>query len=163
MKNTPVYDDIIIVGIFYKNEFNWYIADKYIWIMDLKKFLNNIELEKLSDESVYYKIRKDIITLSEKNVEIFLDRLRDYKVDTNLLRLEIFNEIIKRGSNLDLEDYYPVLMLDFNKKILYSQYPEPIEFEKYIPNDWKGKYESFIEYVDLKDRYWIYKGKNIFE
>ena len=52
-------------------------------------------------------------------------------------------------------------MLDFDKKTLYSQFPEPFGFENYIPKDWQGKYMSFIENIKDEDKYWIYKNRNL--
>ena len=54
-------------------------------------------------------------------------------------------------------------MMDFDNKVLYSQYPEPFSFENYIPNGWEGKYDSFFENIKEENKYWIYKGKNLLD
>ena len=161
MKNDPIYDDKIIVGVIFNNKFSWYITDKLLWIMDLKKMSQNDYKEYFSNKKIK-NIREDIITLSEKNIEIFLDKIIVYKVDITKLRLKILSKIMNTNRENELEDFYPVMLLDFDKKILYSQYPEPFAFENYIPDNWEGKYTSFIDYIDDENKYWIYKNKNFF-
>lgn len=160
MLNKPVYDEIIIVGIIFNNKFNWYIANKELWILDLTKLSKN-NFENYFKTPINKQIRENIITLSDDNAKLFLDRLQVFKVDNiDQLRLNILDEI-KNPNSEGLEDYYPTLMINFDEKILYSQFPEPFAYEKYIPNDWIGKYDSFIDYIELKNKYWIYKDKNL--
>ena len=160
MTNNPIYDEIIIVGVNFNNKFNWYITNKLLWIMDLEK-ISKKEYDNYFDNQEINEIRKDIITLSEKNADIFLDRLKPYVADINDLRLNIINKLIGENQEIELEEYYPTLMLDFDKKILYSQYPEPFRFENYVPETWEGKYISFIDYIQNENKYWLYKGKNL--
>jgi hypothetical protein len=160
MLYDPIYDERIIVGVVYNNKFNWYITNKLFWILDFKKITKD-------DYDVYFKdkevneVRKDIITLSNDNIELFLDRLEKYKVDINVLRLKILKKIESQGAERELEEYYPALLIDFDKEILYSQYSEPFGFENYIPDNWEGKYISFVDYVESENRYWIYKNVNL--
>ena len=41
MINNPIYDEVIIVGVLFNNNFNWYITNKLFWIMDLTKLTKN--------------------------------------------------------------------------------------------------------------------------
>ena len=158
MINNPIYDEVIIVGVLFNNNFNWYITNKLFWIMDLTKLTKN-DYDNYFKNKENYDIRKDIIILSEDNIELFLNRIEKYKININSLRLNILNKIEEK--NQELEAYYPALMLDFNKKILYSQFPEPIGFENYVPYNWEGKYHSFIDYIEDEKKYWIFKNINI--
>lgn len=161
MINNPIYDEIIIVGTIFNNNFDWYITNKLFWIMDLKKLPKN-DYDNYFRDKKNKEIRKDIITLSHENIRLFLDKIKEYKVDNiDKLRLEILNRIRDQDKETELEDYYPSLMLDFDKKILYSQFPEPFGFENYIPQNWEGKYMSFIDYIEDENKYWIYKNKNL--
>lgn len=89
--------------------------------------------------------------------------MKNNKFEENVLRLKILNRINNLKEKTEIVDYYPTLMLDFDDKILYSQYQEPFSFENYIPNNWKGKYESFFTKIKDENKYWIYKGKNLLE
>jgi len=160
--NNPVYDEIIIVGIILNKKLEWYVANKFLWIMDLEK-LPKIEYEYYFGNDELKEVRQDINVISINNIQIFLDRIKIYKADINNLRLKILDKIIeKKEKDEGLEDFYPALLLDFDNMILYSQYPEPFEFENYVPDNWEGKYMSFIDCVNDEDKYWIYKNKNLF-
>ena len=156
----PSYDEIIIVAITFKNKLNWYIADKFLWIMNLE-MLSKEDLDNYFEDEELKSKRYDIRILSEENIEKFLTKIKEYKLDENVLRLKILNRLEKQDDEID--EYYPVLMMDFDNKILYSQYPEPFSFENYIPNGWEGKYDSFFENIKEENKYWIYKGKNLLE
>lgn len=161
MINDPIYDEKIIVGVIYNNIFNWYVTDKTLWIMDYTKMHKN-DCESYFSNQEINAIRKDIKILSENNIELFLEKIKYYKVNVTNLRLKILNKIMENNKENELEDFYPVLLLDFDKKILYSQYPEPFAFENYVPDNWEGKYISFIDFINDENKYWIYKNKNFF-
>lgn len=161
MINSPIYDNIIIVGVILNKKFEWYIASKLFWIMDLEK-LSKEDYDEFFEDKENKEIRKDILRLSEKNVKSFLEKIKQYKVnDINELRLKILKKIEEQNEEMGLEEFYPALLLDFDKKILYSQFPEPFGFENYIPKDWQGKYMSFIENIKDEDKYWIYRNRNL--
>lgn len=154
----PIYDEIIIVGINWKNKLNWYVADKFLWIMNLE-MLSKEDIENYFQDEELRNKRQNIKVLSEENIEMFLERIQENKLEENELRLKILNRIEKEDEEID--EYYPTLLLDFDNKILYSQYPEPFSFENYVPENWEGKYESFFDNIEDENRYWIYKDRNL--
>ncbi len=157
----PIYDENIIIAIKKNKELNWYIADKFLWIMNLE-LLSKKELEGYFLNEELRKVRNNCKIVSNENIEIFLDNIKKYKVSIDLLKLKILERISKKGiDDEELDDFSPSLLIDFDNNILYSQYPEPFSFENYVPKNWIGKYASFIELIDLKDRYWMHKGKNL--
>lgn len=157
----PMYDETLIVSIKKNQEINWYIANKFMWIMNLN-ILSKEELEDYFTDSELKEIRNDCMELSNENIIRFLNKIEKYKVNIDLLKLKILERISSTGY-YELEDFYPALLIDFDNNTLYSQYPEPFAFENYVSNNWRGKYESFLELIDEKDRYWIHKGRNILE
>lgn len=159
MMNTPIYDERIIVGVIYNNVFNWYITNKLLWIMNIEK-LSLRDYKECFEDKEFNENRKDINILSEKNIKLFLDRIDNYKICIDNLRLKILEEI-EQHEDYVLEEYYPVLLLHFDKKIIYSQYPEPFGFENYVPDNWQGIYASFIELIEPENQYWIYKDRNL--
>ena len=157
----PIYDEIFIVAIKKNQKINWYIANKYLWIMNLN-ILSKEELEDYFSDSELKEIRKDFIELSSENIVDFLNKIEKYKVNIDLLKLKILERISNNDINSDeLIDFYPTLLIDIDNNIFYSQYPEPFAFENYIPKNWIGKYESFMTLIDEKDMYWMHRGKNI--
>lgn len=146
----PIYDTNIVVGIKLENNIEWYILDKYMCFMEG----NDIEFNGETKE-----IRSLFPNISEKNIVAFLKQIEKYKMNLDLIRLSIL-EAIKKDK--DLEDFFPVLLIDFDEKIFFSQYPEPIDYEYYLPENWEEKYISFRKYIPEEKQYWKYKGKDLF-
>ena len=46
-----------------------------------------------------------------------------------------------------LNDFAPVLFINFDKKHLYSYIPEHYSFEEYVPVGWLGTYENFYSLI----------------
>ena len=82
------------------------------------------------------------------------------KILTKELTLEILKSI-KQGSSLEV--FSPVIFIDCDTKCIYSQYPEPNDFDRYISTGWNYT-EDFIlnELISDDNKYWIYNNKNLF-
>lgn len=145
----PIYDTNIIVGIKLNNKLEWYILDKYMCFMEG----SDIEFSGETKE-----IRDQFRIISEKNITQFLTQIQKYKMNIDNIRLSILEAIEK---NEDLEDYFPVILMDFDKKVFFSQYPEPVDYDYYLPENWKEEYISFKKYIPEEKQYWNYKGKNL--
>lgn len=147
----PIYDTNIIVGIKLENKMEWYILDKYMCFMEG----NNITFTGETEE-----IRNQFPVISEKNIIPFLEQIEKYKMNIDIIRLSILDAIENKN---DLEDYLPVVFIDFNTKTFFSQYPEPVDYEYYLPEGWKEEYASFREYIPEDKQYWKYKGIDFFD
>ncbi len=145
------YDTNIIVGIKLENNIEWYILDKYMCFMDGNDFEFSGEVKEK---------RKQLPDISEKNAIQFLKQIEKYQMNIDIVRLHILKALKK---NEDLEDYFPVILIDFDKKIFFSQYPEPIDYEYYLPENWKEEYTNFRKYIPEQKQYWKYKGKDLFK
>ncbi|MEN1988152.1 hypothetical protein [Paenibacillus hubeiensis] len=155
MTNQPVYADIIIVGVYYKNIFNWYLTDKDYWILDLNKrredFLKagySYDLDPILD------FRFNIEVVNEETAEEFLNAIDGYKVNLDDIRT-----IIESGNYGDtILSVAPSLLVHFDHKRLVSNFPETLPFEKYVPNGWSGEYASFEDDIPSNERYWVIQG-----
>lgn len=147
----PIYDTNIIVGIKLKNKMEWYILYKDMCFMDG----NDIEFSGETKE-----IRNQFPIISEKNITQFLEIIEKYKMNIDIIRLSILAAIENKD---DLEDYFPVIFMDFDKKIFFSQYPEPVDYEYYLPQSWIEEYTSFRKYIPEEKQYWKYKGRDLFK
>ncbi|WP_298845010.1 hypothetical protein [Clostridium sp.] len=158
MKNKPEYAENIIVGVNFNSEFNWYVTDKELWILDQVKWINDynengINYEVLDD----FLERFDMPIVSEENANIFLKYIEDYKTNYGELMVLVKNKDVEE-TILELS---PSLFVDFDKKRLYSCYPEPLRFEKYISKGWVGKIEDFTRYIPRSMVYWIIDGVDV--
>ncbi len=155
----PIYAEKIIVGIKTKEKFNWYITDKDDWILDLYKYQRAYE-EKgfLIDIDFMLQFRYGVGVLDTDTIDSVL---HDYYLNQKVESSQLKDLILKKTYNKTILDLSPSLYIDFVAKQLFSMYPEPIPFERYVPDGWVGKREDFTEYLTEKDRYWIENGKNL--
>ncbi|MBT2254686.1 hypothetical protein [Priestia megaterium] len=151
----PIYAEEIIIGVIFKQQFQWYITNKELWYLDYNKLDQAFENgDDLSTDISSESEREGITVLDEKNAEAFLKRVESFKVDKSYL-LSLFEERILNDVDDDRLDFSPSLLVDFDDKKLYSMFPEPASFEEYVPNNWDGWYEDFTNLVPEKEKYWI--------
>ncbi|MED2184319.1 hypothetical protein [Bacillus wiedmannii] len=157
----PLYAENIIVAVIYKNEFRWYVTDKELWFLDYYKLdqaYKNIGISIGDNDKT--EERNEIKVLDYENVEVFLVRINQYKTTKEALNYLLLENIKRKNAGEDLLDFSPVLLINFDNKILYSMFPEPASYENYVPNDWIGTYEDFTEFIPTSEKYWIDKFNN---
>jgi hypothetical protein len=104
--------------------------------------------------------RKGIEILDSDNANIFLQRINKYRANREELNRSLIEKIKSNTEGEDLLDFSPVLLINFDDKILYSMFPEPASFEDYVPKGWNGKYEDFTILVPKLEQYWIDEFNN---
>ncbi|NWK70097.1 hypothetical protein HWX41_13720 [Bacillus paramycoides] len=152
----PLYAENIIVAVIYNNEFKWYVTDKELWFLDYNKLDNaykNLGVRIQDNDET--EERNGIEVLDNKNIEVFLPRINKYKTTKEELNYLLLKNIKSKNAGEDLLDLSPVLLINFDNKILYSMFPEPASYEEYVPKDWIGKYEDFTEFIPKSEKYWI--------
>ena len=147
----PLYVENIIVGVKYKNKFNWYTTEPHLWYLDYN--------QAGYSPSEYPEERKGISILNETTIAHFLERIEKYERFTEDIRLEFLREL-RTNREEAYYDYNPCFLIDFERLIFYSNYPESISFEEYIPNNWRGYLQRFDEQVLYEYRYWEDKNKS---
>ncbi|MGJ7923235.1 hypothetical protein [Neobacillus sp. LXY-4] len=158
MLNNPKYAETIIVLVKYKKSYKWFITDKEIWFLDLKKLISSY-LEKgfKIHNPDDFSERFDIAVVNEDTVEEFLQKIGKLEVSNEELR-----KILVQRAYSHISDMLPSLYVDFDEKKLTSFYPEPASYELYVPNGWLGKCEQFMGHIPEDNRYWIVNGDNLF-
>lgn len=81
----PLYAENIIVGVEYKNKFNWYITEPDLWYLDYD--------QAGYAPSEYPEARKGIRILNETIIANFLERIEKYERFTEDIRLEFLREL----------------------------------------------------------------------
>ena len=66
------------------------------------------------------------------------------------------SEIILEGKFL-----LPDLFIDFDKEEFYSNHLGMKNYERYVPNGWKGFSGRFEHLIPKEEQYWIEKGDDI--
>lgn len=159
----PEYAQDIIVGILFHNTFAWYITDKEYWYLDYAKYDRALLESGFKDSTIGdYSSRFDIAVLDTDTIEHFLSHIVDSRVSPEALSYML---LARKKSNKkdDLLDFAPCLFVDFDQEQLFSQYPEMIRFEIYVPDGWLGAYQDFTLKIPENARYWIVDGRNVFK
>ncbi|MBQ8781360.1 MAG: hypothetical protein IJZ72_06795 [Oscillospiraceae bacterium] len=157
----PEYCKNVIVGVVYKKKFSWYITHKDLWRMDYRKeydmwkkfYAENGRTEKrfvyeVGSFQQFCERRWGIEVLDEKSAECFLEHVFKKQISADKLR-EIYS--VSDGNDLSLN---PVFYVDFDKRIFCSNFPEPENFNDYIPAGWGCKYCGIDSLITKNQAYW---------
>ncbi len=145
----PSFNNNVIVGIKFNNVFNWYLAPKILWALNLDKAQNT---DKIKYVNLINKVRKNLEVLNNENFNEFLLNLEPLKL--NVLE---FKKNIKEIVNFDInfiEDFVPSIFIDVDDKIFYVIKPIYEYFVNTIPSKWKILDDDFLEKIDPKYYYW---------
>ncbi|GIP24680.1 hypothetical protein [Paenibacillus sp. J22TS3] len=145
MKRMPEYAQIIIVGVTFRGTWSWYVSEREYWFL-------NVEMED----------RFGIEVLDETTAEQFLNRIDDCRV-TSLELSQTLEALREAFASFDeVLEFIPAIYVNFDEKLLCSQFPEPMSFEHYVPEGWTGLYQDFMERVPKAQRYWLLGGADFF-
>lgn len=163
MNLMPDYTKNIIVAVVLEENLLWYVSDKEIWFLDYQKRIEAFKNKGYSINTDYIdESRKNNLVLDYSNASDFLNLIKENKVTVEELR----DSLLKSKNDVDDSwkyDYRPSLYVDFEKKILYSNYSEPSSYEDYVPEFWDSKYEDFENKIPNSKKYWLsHSGDNLF-
>lgn len=159
--------DGIIILVNISNKFYWYVMEKEMWVLDLKKWQEEtmsiikekrekLPVEELPDfirdinklkewESIPIDSdRPGFPILNEKNIKKYLNTIYNYKLTYEELEeflKSYFETIGKQGLK------YPQFYIDVPNKTFYNFYPEPGSYEEYVPDGWKGQFSSYPDKI----------------
>jgi hypothetical protein len=158
MKTDIEYGRDVIVGATHRGAFHWYASEKEIWILDQVKWSKLFTDAGLSTPTGY-EDRFGIGVVTEAMTADFLAHLACDRVDVPHLQA-----LLNECDLADQETFchlLPSLLVNFDSKKLFSNFPEPTEFERFVPEGWTAAYGVFFELVPPEERYWIINGKNL--
>lgn len=157
----PEYNETIIVGVFYKDNFNWYVTEKEIWFLDYQKRINAFKKRGFEVKEEYIEEeRKNILVLNGETADLFLKRIEKYKIEVEHLRELLKQKRTLKDNSWDY-DFRPSLYVNFDTCELFSWYSEPASFEEYVPSNWKGAYRDFMDIIPADMKYWMDKKTDL--
>lgn len=122
MKLMPEYAQTLIVGVLFQKTWSWYITEREYWFL-------NTEMED----------RFGITVLDETTAETFLNKIIDLKVSTSDLRKLLVELEDAFMSTDEVLEFIPTIYVNFDDRVFYSFFPEPMSFENYVPVGWIGE------------------------
>jgi len=130
-------------------EYNDYVSNIFVFTIrdKVEQYFFSCKEEWFMDGWIYQSGNEKADYISGR-----LEKLAKDIVDLKLLKEE-FRRLNQEGKHFVVETHYPMLLIDFDNKILKSRYYEQA-LHKRIPNDWIGKYEDFLNEIPTDFRYW---------
>ena len=164
----PIFAENIIVYTVFKKKVQWYCTDKLIWQMDFRKLYDAYREKGRQMKKSEGEIVKWIGTFSEFISSRFripvLDRDTAPKFFAEIMLDQTSaGELAYLWSRAETEEQRlaltPSLYVDFDKRVLYSQYQEQdMSFETLVPDGWKGSYYNFFSMIPPDEQYWKEAG-----
>jgi len=163
MKLIPKYAENIIVGTICNDNFSWYVTEKDCWFLDLFALKEAYKRKGyIIDISNPLDIRNGFPVLNKQSFIQFESKIREYSYVSPDLH-EILLMLRDDYPDSWIYEMRPSLLIDFDNQILYNYYYEPLAFEEYVPDSWKGTYQEILPHIPVSERYWITsEGENLF-
>ena len=160
MKEQVEYGSDIVVGSVCEGVFRWHASEKELWILDQRKWAQAFISAGYDVSSEDYSERFGIAVLNEKTAPAFFR-----ETESDFVTKEHLQSLLRSSESLETWDDFshlmPSLYVDFDRRELISFFPEPLEFENYVPEGWKGSYSAFYERIPNDQRYWILDGVDL--
>lgn len=142
----PIQNDYVLVGLTWHGEFNYYVAPKYIWYLDMFK--------GPPEDGVEYHL--GIYTVDEAHEEEYIRRLEPFKRSVERLRDEL-GMCITDGER---RGYYPYVLIDFDRRHV-RDYLGDYWIKDRVPDGWTGEFKEVKDEDFPPDkRYWIDENGN---
>lgn len=138
--------NVAIVGVTRKGVFQYYVLPELMCYLDYFKFCNPFGLYSSPESLVLTDVsyRFNIYTVDREHEDEYLKHLEPYKRSCKRLH----EELLMCLNQEERLDYYPTILMDFDKREFVSYFPEPKSFELYVPDGWTADYRP-IEVDDF--------------
>ncbi|MBR4200193.1 MAG: hypothetical protein IKQ91_02805 [Oscillospiraceae bacterium] len=160
----PEFAENIIVYTIFKKKAQWYCTDKLIWQMDFRKLYDAYREKGRQMKKTEGEIAKWIGTFSEFISSRFRIPVLDRDTAPQFFEAIVLDqtsagELAYQWTRTETEEdrlaLLPSLYVDFDKKVLYSQYPEQdMSYDDLVPDGWKGAYYNFLSMIPQAEQYW---------
>jgi len=130
-------------------EYNDYVSNIFVFTIrdKMERYYFSCKEKWFIDNWVYQSKNEETDYVSQMIEELAEDIVNTKSLEEEFKRLE------REEKHFVIETHYPMLFIDFDKKILKSRYYEQALHER-IPDDWIGKYEDFLNEIPPDFRYW---------
>ncbi len=93
------------------------------------------------------------VDLSKDSLEeLYFEYLNQFKIDFIELK-DAYSQLIKTGNKFKIEGNKPSLFIDFELKLLVSNFYDQ-SLENRVADNWTGKYGEVLQYIPEEYKYW---------
>lgn len=143
----PIQNENLIVGVLYNNEFSWYVADKYVWLLSLND-VKNIETFLVANKIEERKLILDAVA----NTKEFIEYINQYKTSKTELK-EMMHDMVSVDEKYYL-DFAPSLFINFDEKSFYASDTIFNFYKDYLPKKITFNIGDFLEKIPEVEYYW---------
>ncbi|MEZ4403529.1 MAG: hypothetical protein R3B06_26130 [Kofleriaceae bacterium] len=153
-------EENVLAVIHNRGQWTYYFAEVDLWIMDWEAWGRSFVDAGFPHPSFDTSCRGGLV-LDENSVERALKALEKFSVSEQSLRQSLRAKL-PIATWEDVSHLFPVVLIDFDSKRLFSAYSETLELERYVPAGWIGLFADFYEEIPMSHRYWIDGGVDHF-
>lgn len=159
-------DELVISVVRYRGDISYYRCERENWVLDLNKLRDAFNSNGYSAPELDETDRFGIHTITDENVDLFLDKMRVYKVDRETLSVLLAKKFPEARSWWDVGEIFPIVFVDFDCKCLGAFYYEGVKMEKYVPDGWEGEFVDFAneypeEVFPVAEKFWVKEGNDL--
>lgn len=144
------------------DEYSYYVAPRWLWFLDYYKYcLAAYPGYTRGTKDSDLESRFNIYTVDAEHEEAYFHGMDAYRRSFKRMQddMKMCLDMFERY------DYWPVFLIDFDKRVFLSRFREPYEPERWLPDGWIGRWEDFPnELIPEEYRFWIDEnGVNLWE
>ena len=147
---VPEYGVEIVVGVASSAGLTWFMSEKELWFLDLRKLVSAFGGDPLDPQN--YRDRFDLPVVDRDEWDTFMAHMAEFRCAP----AEVLAAPIAEASSWDeVSACFPTLLIDPEQRRLSSLFPEPASFEHHIPDGWSGDATNFLARIPVHERYWV--------
>lgn len=159
-------DELVVAVVKYQGKISYYRCERENWVLDLNKLRDAFNANGYSVPELDETDRFGIHTITDENVELFLDKMSVYKVDKESLSVLLAKRFPEARSWWDVGEIFPIVFVDFDRKSLGAFYHEGVNMEKYIPDGWVGEFVDFAndypeDVFPSSEKFWVKEDSDL--
>ena len=155
--------EIVVVVARYSNTFHWFRCDRELWVLDRKKWRQEFIDAGFTVPDDAQSARWGIPVVDKVTQKQFLAKVESFEIDKAELAAELSIYFNDAQSWWDVSELFPIMFADFDRQHVAAFYPHGTRMERYVPDDWTGKFEDFATEYDenrfpLREKFWVQNG-----
>lgn len=150
----------VVIVVRHKNKIRWFRSNRDLWILDVNKWRDEFISHGYEVPEFNDSYRYGIQCVDQDSSDQFLDCISEFELHRDQLSMELVKRFTTARSWWDVGDLFPIMFVNFDECKVGAFYPDGTPMERYIPDDWEGKFIDFAnEYPEdvfpVKEKFWI--------
>lgn len=158
--------EIVLVAVRCDGKFRWFRSDREWWVLDTDKWRDEFIRHGHDVPEFDSSYRFGIRVVDHESMDRFFENISKFEVSKQELGLELGARFHDANSWWDVQDLFPIMIVDFDRKRVGAFYYQGIPMERYVPEGWVGEFVDFATEYDeevfpVAEKFWIQTGKDL--